>query len=133
MPFEFRLYPDQKVAVATLTGVLDTQVLYQVFHAHETAPGFDAGQDLVMDLSAVEEFDLDFIRLVGFVERLRFGHVLRLPGTRIACVAPDDTGFGTARILEGVADERLVQRVLVCRSWEEALAGLELSADPRLT
>jgi hypothetical protein len=115
---------DDKGIVLICSGVLTGEELINVNKSlvAERSRGL---RYAIVDLSAVDEIQVSPTDLRATVEDDRRLAAIVEPGMPVAIAAPQDLGFGLARMWEALADRETEWRISVFRSMDDANSWIE--------
>ena len=125
MPMEYAFCSTPPLALVRYRGRIDPQVIIRSFQRYVEHPLYAPGMDELADLSQLTEIDLDYTTMRAVLKSVNAVYT-RLPTrTRISFFAPEDVGFGMARMFEQLAGLQNGARAFVSRTEAEALAALD--------
>ncbi len=121
MPHQ-EFFATNRVLLLTFRGKLDLNTFSNV--VPEMPPEGARGYDALIDLSEVENIEGGFTQISTLVsgKEARYRHMAA--PTRLAFWAPGDLAFGTCRMFEQIAHDRLPPDISVTRDIREAIAHI---------
>ncbi|MBT55719.1 MAG: hypothetical protein CMF72_20265 [Mameliella sp.] len=110
-----------------LSGLVDFSSCREIYQQLLELNPDHLAQNILYDLSEVEDIDLTFEEMNGLIG-LRRAYYGDSKGARIAIFAPTDTTFGMSRMYSSLLDQFDSVQVEVFRTHANALAYLDIDA-----
>ncbi|WP_424944025.1 hypothetical protein [Aliiroseovarius crassostreae] len=123
-------FPASSVILLTLKGDLDVSKLHPPLPDLRLAPQEVLAQlqardyDALVDLSETGNIDGSYARISALISAKESLFRTRRAPRRLAFWAPGDLAFGTCRMFEQMAQDRLSPDILVTRDQSEAIAHI---------
>ena len=128
MPIEYRILHERRLVTAKGHGTLTNKDVFGYQRGVWSLPEV-AGYDELVDMTQVENIALPSTKRVRELANLSAEMDVRSTTSKLAIVAPTEFAFGLGRLYEifRSLDDRSTKKVSVFRSFDEALAFLDMA------
>lgn len=129
MAYQSRIWPDHRLHVLSFSGRLNAAIINEATAAYFASSRFSPDQNQIIDLTAVDDYDLGFSSLMSVI-RFKVPYMAKLDRTvRYVLLSPTETDFGMARMYQQMTDSHYAFGILTARSWPEAMRLVGIDAD----
>lgn len=126
MPIAFSTSLEIDLVCASWSGVIGLADFRENFLAYLSDAHYRPGRTELIDLSQVEDFDVDFKKVWAAMRMTNDQPSADRPQTRSVVIAPDDMVYGMARMYQTLAENAGSTRLEIFRTEADALAALGL-------
>lgn len=126
MPIEYCISPVLDLLYARYRGVISLPLFPDIYQIYLSDPDYRLGRPELIDMGGVSRFDLDYEQVRGILYSVARNLPRGAPPIPTAIIAPNDVGFGLARMYQSLAEYSGVLEVSVHRDAGEAMARLDL-------